>query len=132
MGKGKKKQAKNVRRTCASPAAQCPLEHRLPGHISGSGKSVTYRRRPICSLQKKEVEPEIDTVQQMPSVAATVSQEITAIDDVQADSLVVVEVFEVRNHHKLSADQALVTVFDGEDMYQVGDRMSDEAIAMKF
>lgn len=77
------------------------------------------------------MEPEIDTVQQMPSVDATVPQDIAAIDDVQADSLVVVEVFEVRNHHKLSAEQVLVTVFDGEDMYQVGDRISDEAIAMK-
>lgn len=41
-------------------------------------------------------------------------------EDAQAESLVVVEVFEARSHHKLAAGQQVATVFDGEDIYQVG------------
>lgn len=54
-----------------------------------------------------------------------VPPETTTNDETQAaSSLVIVEVFEARKHNKLSAGQQLVTVFDGEDMYQVGNPAS--------
>lgn len=71
-------------------------------------------------LQKGKAEDHAD-VQNVPQPEMADLQDMANDDDVQADSLVVVEVFEARAHSKLSGGQQLATVFDGENMYQVWD-----------
>lgn len=64
----------------------------------------------------------------MAPVEQAVPPETITNDGTQtASSLVIVEVFEARKDNKLSAGQQVVTVFDGEDMYQVGNSASQLA-----